>query len=380
MNILHVNASYKPARIYGGPTVSVSMLCEALVTAGIQTDVFTTTANGETELDVVTSRPSLIDGVNVTYFKRITKDHSHFSPALLLKLWQSAKHYDIIHIHAWWNTVSVLACLIGLQKKVPVVVSPRGMLSDYSLSNQNTGKKSIIHSLIGKRLLNKVFIHVTTESEKLEVEKLVNPVGISIIPNMIKLPSEIFDHRDNKFFKIIFLSRIDPKKGLDILIEALGSVNHPWQLTIAGMGDEDYISFLKSKADELEISSNIDWVGFAGEEKFKLLSQHDLFVLPSHNENFGNAVIESLSVGTAVLLSEGVGLADYVSKNNLGWVCPALPAQLAETINDIMTNPHEDLHRIRTQSPQVIKRDFDQSVLVQYYINLYQQVIAHERV
>ncbi|HTE01349.1 MAG TPA: hypothetical protein VK668_18815, partial [Mucilaginibacter sp.] len=82
MKILQVNASYKPAYVYGGPTMSVSKLSEQMVKAGCIVEVFTTTANGPVELPVVPDKQTNIDGVPVTYFKRLTKDHSHFSPAL----------------------------------------------------------------------------------------------------------------------------------------------------------------------------------------------------------------------------------------------------------------------------------------------------------
>ncbi|RYE55228.1 MAG: hypothetical protein EOP48_10655, partial [Sphingobacteriales bacterium] len=115
MYIVHVNASYKPANIYGGPTRSVSQLCEALAIASddrvLHSSVLTTRANGESELSVPTGVPQLVDGVRVTYFDRITKDHSHLSLALLNQLQKEIKNHKqdglIIHIHAWWNLVSV---------------------------------------------------------------------------------------------------------------------------------------------------------------------------------------------------------------------------------------------------------------------------------
>jgi hypothetical protein len=77
LKILNVIAAYKPAVIYGGPTMSVAMLCEELSKAGTSTEVFTTTANGTGELPVKVNKPTVVDGVTVTYFKRITKDHTH---------------------------------------------------------------------------------------------------------------------------------------------------------------------------------------------------------------------------------------------------------------------------------------------------------------
>jgi hypothetical protein len=135
--------------------MSVATLCEEQAKAGVVIEVFTTTANGAEELSVVPNTALPVDCVQVTYFKRVTKDHTHFSPALLKAVWKHARAYDAVHIHAWWNLVSVLSAAIALVRKVPVIISPRGMLSPYSFNNKNIGAKSIIHKVFGKRLLQK---------------------------------------------------------------------------------------------------------------------------------------------------------------------------------------------------------------------------------
>lgn len=380
MNILHINASYKPAFIYGGPTMSVSMLCEQLAGAGNTVSVFTTTANGENELTVLTGKPIGIDGVKVTYFKRLTKDHTHFSPSLLIKLWKEAKNHDLVHIHAWWNLVSVLSTGIALARGVLVVVSARGTLSPYSFSNKNTGIKSLIHKLLGKPLLNKCHLHVTSEREKEAIMKLIQPKSISILPNLVKLPAYSLsaEKGPEPLLKLIFLSRIEEKKGLDILLTALPLVNVPYNLTIAGKGDAEYVKHLKQITADNHIADKINWVGFHDENKFDLLREHDLFILPSHDENFGNVVIESLSVGTAVLISQNVGLADYVVKNNLGWLCETSAESVGGYINTIGGNHKTDLSRIRQQAPEIIYKDFDPDNLVQKYIAMYNELIKHD--
>lgn len=191
MKILQINASYKPAFIYGGPTMSVSMLCEQLVKKHIEVMVFTTTANGADELPVTLNNQVDVDGVPVIYFNRLTKDHTHFSPALLSKLWHSVKNYDVVHIHAWWNMVSVLSCLIAVMRGVPVVVSPRGTLSPYSFSNKNRFIKKLIHQILGKPLLDRCYLHVTSQYENEAISRLVKPNNIFTIPNFVKLPDRI---------------------------------------------------------------------------------------------------------------------------------------------------------------------------------------------
>lgn len=376
LKLLQVNASYKPAYIYGGPTMSVSKLSEEMILAGTEVEVFTTTANGPDELEVEHGKAISIDGVKVTYFKRLTKDHSHFSPALLKHLWHTVKSFDVVHVHAWWNLVSVLSCWIAVKRGVPVVISPRGTLSAYSFTNKNNLSKSLMHSLIGKRLLKKSAIHVTSDREKQAMEELISPKKIFNIPNFIKLPDQVpfLSPPDDGYLKLIFLSRIEEKKGLEILFNALTSVNISYHLTIAGNGDPVYVQKLQALAAQLDIAKNVTWLGFVKNDKFEILRQHDLMVLPSYDENFGNVVIESLGVGTAVLISKNVGLANYVEENGLGWVCDNDAGSFSKLIN-LIGNEKDQLNRIRREAINRIKNDFNEEELRKKYVDMYAQII-----
>jgi glycosyltransferase involved in cell wall biosynthesis len=380
LKILQINASYKPAYIYGGPTMSVSKLSEQLVKAGCNVDVFTTTANGPTELNVITTQPVLVNGVPVTYFKRITKDHSHFSPALLSALWKSAKNYDVIHVHAWWNLVSVFSCLIAYLRNVNVLVSPRGTLSAYSFTNKSALSKKILQSVLGIHLLKRSHIHTTSTAENDAVLTVVKPLSIHTISNFVKLSDKKnpYAHEDKSVFKLLFFSRIEHKKGLDILINALPHLNIPYALSIAGDGDADYIDHLKKLAEENNVSGKINWLGFQNEDKFDLLNEHDLMVLPSYDENFGNVVIESLSVGTPVLISENVGLADYITHNKLGWLCKTDPSSVSAAINNIFLHEQVMCEKIRDYAPSTILNDFNDERLTKKYVDLYQQIINRQ--
>jgi glycosyltransferase involved in cell wall biosynthesis len=357
--------------------MSVSMLSENLANAGVETEVYTTTANGEDELDVTAGQPVSIDGVKVTYFHRVTKDHSHYSPQLFKKLKQEAGNFDLVHIHAWWNLVSLFSCAIALNRNIPVLLSPRGTLSPYSFQNHNIGVKWLIHQLIGKRLLEKCFIHVTSEREQQAVAALFKPKSITVIANFVKLPVQKL-YPVGKLsgpFRLIFFSRIEAKKGLDLLIMALPLVQNDYVITVAGDGEESYIAELKSLAAACGVDKNMVWAGFVGEDKFDILQGNDLFVLPSYDENFGNAVIESLSVGTPVLISEEVGLADYVGKNQLGWTCKTDAAAIGAAINDIVSTRQAELDEIKERAPGVIYRDFSPVNLVAKYTDMYTTII-----
>ena len=335
MRVLQINASYKPAYVYGGPTMSVAKLSEEMILAGVDLEVFTTTANGNFELNVKPGDTVKVDGVNVTYFSRVTKDHSHFSPALLKHLFTTVRNYDAVHIHAWWNLVSVLACWIAISRGVPVVISPRGTLSDYSFHNRNSLAKKFLHRLLGLSLLRKSAIHVTSDREEMAMTALLRRPKIFNIPNFIRLPDNhtLSRRLPGHTLKLLFFSRIEEKKGIEILFKALTTVSVPYHLTIAGDGDAGYVNNLKQLAAKMRLAANITWLGFVNENKFTVIEQHDLLVLPSYDENFGNVVIESLCVGTAVLVSKNVGLAGYIEKARLGWSCVNEPSAFSGAIN-----------------------------------------------
>ncbi len=377
MKILHIVPSYKPAYVYGGPIESVAKLCEGLAAAGHTIRVYTTTANGETELPVTPNETVAIDGVPVTYFKRITKDHTHVSPALWKNLYKNCRQYDVVHIHSWWNVLVIVAAVICHWRKVKVIVSPRGMLSHYIISTTNSKAKQLIHSLAGKRALAKSYFHATSEIEYEECQQLIPGWQGFMIPNIITLPDIPIQKTKHEQFTLLFLSRIHPKKGIEFLLEALSRNSDNMILKIAGTGEEQYINELKQRANALGIGDKVEWLGWKNrEEKFIELMNADLFVLISHNENFANVVIESLHVGTPVLVSDKVGLASFVDRENMGWVTDLNADAVAERLQHICRQK-DTLQWIQQHSPAVIAGLFSPQRLIQQYIQYYEQFFHH---
>ncbi|MBS1745631.1 MAG: glycosyltransferase [Bacteroidetes bacterium] len=371
MKILHIVPSYKPAYIYGGTIGSVSRLCEGLSNAGYEVTVFTTTANGDTELDVKPGIVHNVDGVDVIYFRRIFKDPFYISPDLSERLKQETGQYDVVHIHSWWNMLVMRAAAICKKQKINYILSPHGMMSDYILNNSKSILKKISFYGFGKSLLKSSVYHATSVAEAGECEKLIPGWKGFTIPNIVWLPAEHIEKKINDRFTIIFLSRIHPKKGIELLLEAISRLQVKPFLRIAGDGDDNYISELKSKTIFFGIENDVEWIGWQNrEEKFHVLAQADLFALTSYNENFGNTVIESLYVGTPVLISDVTGLSDFVKENDLGWVCSTVVEDITLKIHEAMQDKMKR-KTICKNAPAIVAEHFSEEKLIPEYIRHY---------
>jgi glycosyltransferase involved in cell wall biosynthesis len=375
MRILHIIPAYKPSFCYGGPVESVSRLCEGLVEAGHKIDVYTTTANGKTKLDMPHKQAVDVNGVNVTYFHAWTDDPSHVTPSLWRKLMRSCREYDAIHIHSWWNILVLISAWICHYKGVRVVVSPRGMLTSYIFQSGKVWVKRLIHQFGGSSLLKKALLHATAPAEYKECQELIPKWNGFVLPNILDLPDRAFSKRGNKVFTLIFLSRIHPKKGIELLFHALCDVPFEIHLRIAGSGDDRYVEVLKKLAEEVGVVEKIQWLGWLDREsKYRELAASDVFILPSYNENFANVVIESLQVGTPVIITSEVGLAPFVTENDLGWITSLEVSSIRNAIVSAYFD-EEKRGRVAKDGRKAIDDTFAQAALIQEYIKQYRKLI-----
>lgn len=370
MTLLHLTPSYLPALHYGGPTLSVSRLCSTLQAAGQSVAVLTTTANGAQELEVSLGQAVAVAGVSCWYYPRWTKDHSHFSPALLWAFWRRLPGAQVVHIHSWWNLVVMPAVLLCRLRGVRPVLSPRGMLSPYTLRSP---LKKLFHRVIGRWLLRGTILHATSEQEAIEALALVPGWSHFVLPNIIELAplGKFPPPAAGDSFRLLFLSRVHPKKGLEQLFAVLPRLDFPWHLQIIGEGEAAYVAQLQALLQALGIAEKVSWLGWReGEEKFRLLAEAELFVLPSQNENFANAALEALSVGTPAILSAQVGLSAYVRAQELGWVYNGTELELLQALKSAHSAESQRMG-IRQKAPRQVHADFGADKIAQQYLEAY---------
>jgi glycosyltransferase involved in cell wall biosynthesis len=319
VRVLHVVPTYVPAWRYGGPIVAVHGLCKALTARGHQVDVFTTNVDGDGVLDVPIERPVVRDGVNVWYFPSVFP-RLYWSPAMARALAASVRDYDLVHIHAVYLWPGAAAARAARHARVPYVMSPRGMLVAELIRHKSWLVKTAWLYLVERRgLAAAAAVHFTSRLEWDDARRVGLPLPSPfVVPNGVDLEPRPEVARDSR--TLICLGRVSWKKGLDVILEALVGLKGV-RLVVAGNDEESLTPRLREMAQRLGVADRVEFTGpVYGAAKNELLAKATLFVLMSRSENFGNAVLEALAMGTPAVLSSEVGLADEVVRAGAGIV------------------------------------------------------------
>lgn len=328
MRILHLIGSVNPA--HGGPIEGVKNLGAANARAGHVVEVGT------------------LDGCEPSFIADFPMPLHCFGPSLLnygynLRLvpWLHANHhnYDAVVVNGLWQFNSYAAYLALRDTATPYYIYPHGMLDPwfkraYPLKHF---KKLIYWKLIQRRVVAAArALFFTCEEERLLAREAFRPYrctemvvnyGTSI-PKLSPAQSDLFlktfpETRNKRC--LLFIGRIHEKKGCDLLIRALHNVadvlDLPLHLIIAGPDQEGLAEELKSLADSLGVADKITWTGMlTGDLKWGAFQTADAFILPSHQENFGIAVVEALACGTPVLISDQVNIWREIQTDGVGLV------------------------------------------------------------
>ena len=236
MRLLHVVPTYLPARRYGGPIVAVHGLCRALAARGHQVDVFTTNVDGDGVLDVPLGEAVDLDGVRVRYFPS-PMPRLYWSPRMQRALRANVRAYDLVHTHAIWLWPGYAAARAAHHANVPYVISPRGMLVPELIRQKSRlVKRAWLAAIERRNFAEAAAIHFTSNVEQQDAARIRTPLPSPfIVPNGIDLEPRPNVPRDEK--TLLFLGRINWKKGLDRAIELLPQIDA--RLVIAGNDEEN---------------------------------------------------------------------------------------------------------------------------------------------
>ena len=340
MKLLHVVASYLPAVRYGGTIVSVHGLCRALARRGHDVHVYTTSVDGPDNSPVPHDEPVELDGVNVRYFQSSIVRRLYYAPAMRSALRESMTEFAVVHTHAIYLWPLWTAAREARLAGVPYVVSPRGMLEKDLIERKSALWKSALIGFVEKRNLEgAAAVHVTSRREAQEAAAF----GFSLrrvyeIPNGVDVDtsagvaSPAVARAIEQGPYVLFLGRVNWKKGLDRLIEAM--VHAPGvRLIVAGNDEESYQPAIEALAVRHAIQDRVTFTGpVHGADKAALLDRARVVVLPSYSENFGNVVLEAMARERPVVVSAEVGVSDLVRESNCGIVIDGGAEQLGSAI------------------------------------------------
>lgn len=297
-----------------GPSYSVVNLCRSLLDAGVDARL----------LDLLGS-PKVKKPDFVTSFA-ISGPPARLGRSSDMKEWLNRSvnngEVDILHNHSLWMMPNVYACQAVRGENVPLVVSPRGTLSQWAMENGSKLKK-IFWPLLQRPALDRVScFHATAYSEFEDIRRLGFDQPVAIIPNGVSILKQGASQKNSRR-TLLYLGRIHPKKGIDNLLRAWGAVftRFPdWELKIVGPDNNGYLYELRQLAAKLKLQRVVFTGPLFGKEKAQAYFDADLYVLPTHSENFAMTVAESLAAGTPVIVSKGAPWEELDSKDAGWWI------------------------------------------------------------
>ena len=384
LSALHVVASIN--RNTGGPAVSVTGLAAALARSGVRT-ILASLDYAEHGSPIPVSGVSSISVIP----NALGKVLRGWSPALAAAINRvAAERVDIIHHHGLWMVPGIYARRSANRLGLPLVISPRGMLDRWSLERAALPKALASMAYESRNLRAARLFHATSDMEAEGIRRYGLKQPIAVIANGVYLPGEqtmpsreLLEARFPRLRKrrwLLYMGRLDSKKGLDMLLDAWRSLHGElpaWQLIIAGPDLGGLRAALEaSVADDPVLAASVCFAGMLdGELKRSALAGAELFVLPTRSENFGIAVAEALACGVPVVTTTAAPWADLVPNQCGWWVAPESPA-ITEALRSAMRQTSGDLRAMGQRGRQYAAERFSWDSIGTRMADVYRWIVS----
>lgn len=290
------------------------------------------------------------------------------------------QEYDLIHIHALWEPILHKAANWARRNQVPIVWSPHGMLTPWAMNNKKL-KKLLGWWLYQRRDLVKAdLLHVTAESEVEDVRRMGLKNRVVVAPLGVKI-GDCVDRvvcADGKKV-LLFVSRVQRKKGLENLVRAWAQlsfeIKRKWVVRIVGPDQEGHTAELKSLCNELGVVQDFEIVGPKyGEELQREYTSADLFVLPTHSENFGSVVIEALAHSVPVICTKGAPWKE-LETYKCGWWIGIGVEPLVGALKEALVVSRQSLEQMGSRGRKLVEEKYTWDAVVKAMVNGYEEVL-----
>ncbi|WP_245915914.1 glycosyltransferase [Merismopedia glauca] len=339
--------------VYGGTSKVVKELTQSMSNLRAEIDIITTDANGFLKLNLPLRTWIKEDSYKVQYFPCWHKYDFIISFYLIKWLFKNIKNYDLIHINTLFSPVVLLTYWVCQIFQIPYVVTPHGMLEPWALSYKRWKKQLYFNLLEKPSLKQATAIHLLASSEANNV-KLMGLSHPVIIPNGIhcqefeKLPDpdifyQEFPQTRNKSL-ILFLGRIDPKKGLDLLAPAFATVHQQFPNTHLVIAGPDSIGFLPTVQNYFTEVGCLDAVTFTGmlggALKLAALAAASIYVAPSYSEGFSMSVLEGMASGLPCVITTGCNFPE-AERARAAYIVNIEAEAIANALIECLSHPLE---------------------------------------
>ena len=376
--VLYVVPTFYPATHWGGPIHTVYSLCNALKRSGlIDLRVLTTDSAGPARTDQLpvntNDAATSAEGYEIYYSRRLAG--VSVSPQLLGRLVRGVAWADIIHLTSVYSFPTIPTLALARIKGKPLVWSPRGALQRWSGSRRPRLKA------LWEWLCNLVVdagqcvLHATCETEARESLERIHCNRAEIIPNGVEIPATLPDRvwRPGGITRLMYIGRLDPKKGLENLIEAISRLGDKVALDVYGAGAEVYVRSLEQQVERWCVSRRIRFRGHVeGQEKAAAFHNADLCIVPSYTENFAMVVAEALAHGVPVVASTGTPWQGLMEQGCGNWVVNA-PDSLAAAIREL---EGADLEAMGRRGRAWMQRDYSWETIARRMESVYRSLLA----
>ncbi len=289
---------------------------------------------------------------------------------------QSTAPFDVVHVHGIWSGIIHAACKYAIREKIPYVVSPRGMLEPWALRHRKWKKRIAMFAYQRSDLKRASVLHATSTNEKKSLENFNFGVSVELVPNGTEAPFESKDASEFGTKTVLFLSRLHPVKGLELLLNAWALLKpNGWRCRIVGPGDDMYKEKLARMILDLGLSKCIELCkGVGDDKKWDLIRSADLFILPSHSENFGMAIAESLACGVPVITTTRTPWVE-IATEGCGWYVEDDQDSIQFALQQAFSTDSRQLALMGQRGRELILRKFNWASVAKQMKSVYSNIL-----